>query len=139
MYKRQFNETFERGGRFYGGFWQQVGKDHRKHIRLNGERVIEIDFSGWNIQLLYARKNISYYEKYGSRADPYDIHVPEINDPAYRRWLIKTLMLIAVNATTQAKTFMAMQHTDTPDDLNRPAGLVLNEYTIEASSGLYVL
>ena len=124
--RRVFNETFERGGRFYGGFWQQVGKDHRKHIRLNGERVIEIDFSGWHIQLLYARKNINYYTKYGPGADPYDIHVPEINDPAYRRWLIKTLMLIAVNATTQAKTFMAMQHTDTPDDLNRPAGLVLS-------------
>ena len=125
--RRIFNDgSFDRGGRFYGGFWQQIGKEHRSHIQIDGQRVIEIDFSGWHIQLLYARKNINYFTKYGTNADPYDIHVPELNDPEYKRWLVKTVILIAVNARSEKSAFRAIQHTDTPEDLIRPTGLKLS-------------
>ena len=125
--RRIFNDgSFDRGGRFYGGFWQQIGKEHRSHIQIDGQRIIEQDFSGWHIALLYARKNILYFEKYGSKADPYDIHIPEINDPEYKRWLVKTVILIAVNAGSEKSAFRAIQHTDTPEDLIRPTGLVLS-------------
>ena len=62
---RVFNESFDRGGRIYGGFWQQIGSEHRRHIRLDGQKVAELDFSGWHIALLYTRKNINYFQKYG--------------------------------------------------------------------------
>ena len=130
--KRVFNrESFDYGGRFYGGWWQQIPKDLRQHIRIGSERTIEIDYSGFHVALLYAKENISYYDKYGTQADPYDVHVPEVNDPDYRRWLIKQVMLTAVNAESVEKMCKAVQFADTPDDIDRPEGLSLtNELLI---------
>ena len=129
---RVFNESFDRGGRFYGGFWSQIGSQHRRHIQLNGERVIEQDFSGWHIQLLYARRNINYFEKFGNQSDPYDVHVPEINDPIYCRWLVKNLILVAVNAKTETSAINAIQTMPTDEDVTRPEGLVLSNKLLKS-------
>ncbi len=42
---RIFNEgSFEKGGRFYGGWWMSLKEEDRKHITINGEPTIEIDY-----------------------------------------------------------------------------------------------
>jgi len=127
--KRVFNkESFKYGGRFYGGFWQEINKKYRQHIRINGERTIEIDYSGFHIALLYAKEQISYWDTFGSKADPYDVHVPEINDPDdYKRWLIKNVMLMAVNANDVETMCDAIQFADIPDDITKPEGLKLTD------------
>ena len=129
------NYLWGKGGRFYGGFWQQLGKEDRSHIRLNGELAIELDFSGWHVALCYARKDINYYDTYGFKADPYEIEVPEIEGEQhedYKRWLIKTVMLVAINAKDEASTIGAVRHTDTPDDpdIVRPDDLKLTDVLI---------
>lgn len=41
------------GGRAFGGFWQPMGKDRRRHIRVGGEPVVELDFGQMFPRLAY--------------------------------------------------------------------------------------
>lgn len=42
------------GGRYYGGWWQSCPKRIRKHITIDGQPTVELDFSQIHPQLLYA-------------------------------------------------------------------------------------
>lgn len=115
VYRVFNNNDWTHGGRYYGGFWQQISKEDRTHLRLNGERTIEVDYSGIHIMLLYCRKNINY-----SGADPYRIHIPEINNPDASRWLAKQVLLTAVNAKDVRTTCAAVRRKiikETPEEL----------------------
>jgi len=112
--KRIFSRrSWTQGGRFYGGFWQNIPKEHRKYIRINGERTVEIDYSAIHITLLYSMKGIHYFNEYGLRNDPYDIPVPEVKSDKDKRWLLKNLLLTAVNAVNDVQTFRAFQNEAT--------------------------
>lgn len=53
---RVFNyRRFDHGGRFYGGFWQNVPKEYRRFITINGMPTVEVDFSNMQLAMLYAR------------------------------------------------------------------------------------
>lgn len=63
--RRIFNNgSFEKGGRLYGGFWQPAtmspkgGHAWRGNIRIEGERVVIIDFSSSLLRLLYAEAKV---------------------------------------------------------------------------------
>src|SRR5690606_27759980 len=98
--KRIFsNGTWDSGGRFYGGWWQQIpnskaGGAWRRKIYINGNPTVEVDYSGLHIVLLYALKRIDYWKEDGK--DPYSL--PDYEDSADFRQLLKLLLLIAVNA-----------------------------------------
>ena len=54
---RVFNaKDWTKGGRFYGAWWQQIPKQYRKHITINGKPVCEYDFSAIHLRLLYAKE-----------------------------------------------------------------------------------
>ena len=65
--KRIFsNKSWKDGGRFYGGWWQQVPNRKirwRNNIRINNRPTTEIDFSGLHIVFLYAKKKINYWSE----------------------------------------------------------------------------
>lgn len=48
------NGSFEQGGRFYGGWWQNIPRDYRRLITINGKLTVELDFSGIHARILYA-------------------------------------------------------------------------------------
>jgi hypothetical protein len=48
------NESWELGGRFYGGWWQHISKELRPDIMINDNPVVEIDFNAMHIALLQA-------------------------------------------------------------------------------------
>ncbi|WFP65110.1 hypothetical protein [Mesorhizobium sp. WSM4904] len=53
---RIFNyRRFDQGGRFYGGFWQNVPKAYRRFITINGMPTVEVDFSNMQLAMLYAK------------------------------------------------------------------------------------
>jgi hypothetical protein len=55
--KRIFNNgRWDHGGRLYGGFWQKMKRELRDGIRIDGQRVVSLDFSAMYLQLLYAAK-----------------------------------------------------------------------------------
>ena len=56
---RVFNDTgFRTGGRFYGGWWQNIPKEYRSMIIINGSRTVEADFSSLHPAIIYAKKGL---------------------------------------------------------------------------------
>jgi hypothetical protein len=56
---RVFNdEGLTTGGRFYGGWWQNVPKAYRRHLLVNGWRMLEIDYSNLHPVILYAEAGV---------------------------------------------------------------------------------
>ena len=51
---RVFNdEKLQTGGRFYGGWWQQISRDYRRKLIVGGKRMIEYDYSNMHPAMLY--------------------------------------------------------------------------------------
>ena len=100
---RVFNkESWELGGRYYGGWWQNVDRDLRRRIVISDKPTVEIDYSGLHIVLLYAREGIDYFAQVDQ--DPYmnstifPLGFEDPKDRQYHRAVMKTLSLIAINA-----------------------------------------
>jgi len=105
--RRIFNNgSFKDGGRFYGGFWQNIPKEWRLRIGINGWPIVEHDYSGLHINLLYARENIDYDE------DPYEIHHPLYKSEELRPYL-KKLLLIMLNCRTHSQVLKAFHWNKT--------------------------
>ena len=63
--QRIYNEDFQHGGRFYGGFWQQIPKEWRSRITINNKLTVEVDYSSLHLSMLYWRQK-NYFNE-----DPY--------------------------------------------------------------------
>lgn len=50
-------DRIDLGGRFYGGWWQLIPSEMRKHIGIDGHLTVEADFSGMALNCLYALEN----------------------------------------------------------------------------------
>lgn len=98
--KRIFNNSsFEQGGRFYGGFWQQIPKEYRFLITINESRTIQLDYSGMHFAMLYAMRNAPMPD-----SDPYllDGYSSEL------RADIKTAFNILINCSTANEAIAAI-------------------------------
>ena len=97
--KRVFNNnSFEDGGRFYHGWWQEIPKEYRKYITIDGKRTVEVDYSSIHFRILYAEQGIDIKDK-----DPYIIEGYED-----RRRLIKIALNIILNAETKKSSINAI-------------------------------
>ena len=90
---RIFNGDFSSGGRFYRGWWQNIPRDLRRYITIDGEPCSELDYSGQHLLLLYARGEDEYRWLNGLNDDPYYLekYGEEVRD------LLKVAILILVN------------------------------------------
>jgi hypothetical protein len=97
--KRIFSNTsWTDGGRFYGGWWQQVPNRKvkwRNDIRINNKPTTEIDYSGLHIVFLYAKKKIDYWSKI--KKDPYDLSDYGYAMDKQLRQLLKVVLLTSIN------------------------------------------
>ena len=101
--KRVFNnESFEDGGRFYGGWWQSIPSEYRKYISLNGDLTIEMDYSSIHIHLLYAELQ--------SHCPHKDHYVFGKLTKAFRP-VTKTLMMILINASSEKAALASAEKT----------------------------
>lgn len=76
---RVFNEGWDRGGRFYGVWWQKVPSEYRSFIRIGDWWTQEIDFKGMQPYMLYhlLGKPVPFDDPYALEGvDP--IHRPQI-------------------------------------------------------------
>lgn len=100
--------SFEKNGRFYGGWWQNCRKDYRKLIFLDDFPTNEVDFRGLHIVMLYAKEGVSYWRDIGG--DPYDVDRPEsIEEVGDFRAAVKNLMLVMLNAKDKKSAFSAFR------------------------------
>jgi len=93
------NKSFTQGGRYYGGFWMEMPSQLRLRLIIEMQKVIEADYSGIHIHLLYNQNGIDYgaYNR-----DPYEI--PGYPNTPKHRNLFKKLLLAAINAQADAKS-----------------------------------
>jgi hypothetical protein len=105
---RVFNGTEEdnwtKGGRFYGGWWLQIPKELRKDIYINDQTTVEVDYKALHPNLLLETPE----------RDPYHLDhliLPEIiTEPDRQRSLVKSLILMAINATSPKAAFQAFRN-----------------------------
>jgi hypothetical protein len=86
--------SFEYGGRFYGGHWQNVG-ERVAQFQIDGLPVSEVDYVAMHIQMLY--------DEVGKPMprDPYEIN-------GWPRKQVKIAMLIGINARTNMNAIRAL-------------------------------
>ncbi|KLN62179.1 hypothetical protein WH96_01195 [Kiloniella spongiae] len=117
--RRVFNrKSFDKGGRFSGGWWQYCKKEIRKKIHLNDRPTNEIDFSGLHLVMLYALEGFSYWEEMNND-DPYVLpEIAFIPDAQNKRSIAKALTLMLINASSPQEAYNAFRdeaNTGTPE------------------------
>ena len=112
--RRIFSRSdWECNGRFYGGFWQQVGSEYRKNIFLNDSPTVEVDYKGLHAAILSAKKDVVCDS---DRYDLGNIVCPRLDKQQQRR-AVKLLVLAAINAKDRKSAFGAFRQA-------QPAGSV---------------
>ena len=96
------NNSWEDGGRFYGGWWQRIPSEARQQIHFFNVPSSEIDYSGLHIKLLYLQYGHDLKE------DPYSI--PGIEQNEMNRRIIKLCMLNLINAKDENLALKAIQN-----------------------------
>lgn len=98
--KRIFNNaSFEQGGRFYSGWWQQIPGDYRHFITIDDEPTIELDFSGMHFAIMYAEKGVDIPMEDSYALDGYG---------GYLRGDIKKAFNIIINCTHRRQAVEAI-------------------------------
>lgn len=86
--------SMEKGGRFYRGWWQGIPERHRPHIRIDGNKVTEVDFSGVAPRIIYGQAGVSipiYFDPYNVGLDAWK------GKKDYRRPLVKEFLNAMIN------------------------------------------
>ena len=56
---RVFNDPdLQTGGRFYGGWWQNIPREYRHYLIVNGKQMVEMDYSNQHPTILYAQQGV---------------------------------------------------------------------------------
>lgn len=93
------------GGRFHGGFWQQIKSEYRRKILINDQPSAEIDYSGLHISLAYA------LEQQTPPKDPYTVKpMLEGYTATEQRSVVKQLALTAINARSLTAAYQAFRN-----------------------------
>ena len=86
--------SMEKGGRFYRGWWQGIPERHRPHIRIDGNKVTEVDFSGVAPRIIYGQAGVSIPIDF----DPYDVGLDSWEGKKdHRRPLVKQFLNAMIN------------------------------------------
>ena len=107
--RRVFNRgALDKGGRFFGAWWQGCPKEWRKEIFIDDAPIIEEDYSSLYIALLYAQKGVNYYNS--KKEDAYQLKIPLfLSTLEQTRHYAKLLLLMAVNAKSDKAAFAAFR------------------------------
>lgn len=101
-------------GRFYGGWWQQIGEDLRRDITINNLPTVEVDYKGLHASMLAAE--VGMYDKNNDIYNLDQLILPQF-DMKQQRKIVKLLALTAINAKTKKEAFSAFRQdcdTGTP-------------------------
>ena len=86
--------SMEKGGRFYRGWWQGIPERHRPHIRIDGNKVVEVDFSGVAPRIIYGQAGVSIPIDF----DPYNVGLDAWEGKKdHRRPLVKQFLNAMIN------------------------------------------
>jgi hypothetical protein len=92
-YRRIFARgQLDKGGRLFGGWWQQIPSELRPYIRIDDEPTVELDFGATIVTLLYGYRGLMVPN------EPYDLGINPEGD-LRKRSAIKKYIAALLNAT----------------------------------------
>ena len=108
---------WERGGRFYRGWWQQIDKEDRSKIYINDQPTLEVDFKAFHPNLLSNELGVRLAD------DPYDLGeliLPDVvTTTEQQRAYVKLLVLMGINADSDKKAYQVFRNSDRKDKLGQ--------------------
>jgi hypothetical protein len=108
-----YRGSWNLGGRFHGGWWQSIKEDWRKQIYINDMSTVEIDYSGLHVNLLYGLQEMEQPQ------DPYILdEILQITADQQRK-IVKTVVLMAINANSPAKAFSAFRQNQAINSIEK--------------------
>lgn len=120
VYCRIYNDTFEYGGRFYRAdilrLKQKGGLDQRLDVKIDGESIVEVDFSNLHFRIASAVEGLDTYEL------PLDVYSGMLEDETNMtdRYVVKLAVNIMFNAVSEEKAARAInQEINAMDDKDR--------------------
>ena len=94
-------------GRFHLGFWQQMNREWRDKIQINGLETTEIDYSGIGINTLYDINNLEI-----DNDDPYDLtgyYDSNKYSKEELRPLLKQMLMVMINSKNYIQALKAVE------------------------------
>ena len=104
---RVMNGAMDQGGRLYGGQHETMPKECRKHIQIDGEPTVELDYSALHPNLLL------WLTGSPECADPYSRIAEEAG---LSREAVKALMLRLINANAEADFCRTVTRSGNPEE-----------------------
>jgi len=103
------------GGRYHGGWWQQVPSELRKDILINDQHTVEVDYSGFHVSIAYGLEGLQPPD------DPYILNtLVEPLKPKQQRQDVKLLVLTAINAKDRKSAYNAFRDEKNREQRNLP-------------------
>ena len=88
--KCYLNRSYKLGGKYYGPCWQNLSKELRGKIKINGEETVELDFNAMHLHLLYCKVNKRLTDYIPEGIDAYQL-------PNRNRKIVKTSFTCCIN------------------------------------------
>ena len=88
--KCYLNRSYKLGGKYYGPCWQNLSKELRVKIKINGEETVELDFNAMHLHLLYCKINKKLTDYIPEGVDAYQL-------PNRNRKIVKTSFTCCIN------------------------------------------
>ena len=106
QYRRIFNRSFESGGRYYTnkGVIQTMKQTERLQLQIDGNPVVELDYSAHHPRMLYTMCDIIMPDGF----DPYCVDWGEGYDKKEVRTYVKRALLIMINAESLKQASQAI-------------------------------
>jgi hypothetical protein len=88
--KHYLDRSYKSGGKYYGPCWQNLSKELRKEIKINGQETVELDFNAMHLHLLYCKVNKKLSDYIPEGKDAYEL-------PNRNRKIVKTSFTCCIN------------------------------------------
>ncbi len=116
MTRRTFtDESWQLGGRLFGGGFQQLSEEDRKRITINGEPVVELDIKSCHATMAFAHVGIDWYAQ--SNQDLYS----RLEEDGWPRDVVKKAFNIMMNAPSRSSAIGSLK------DQQRKTGFLFND------------
>lgn len=124
VYRVFSNSTFDQGGRFYGGWWENLPRDFRQFIRIDNHMAVELDYSCLHPTLLYLEDGLPVPD-----GDMYEV----LGFPPEARGFLKAALNIIVNTKNRTAAQRAIRQAQRKKKKSKrpfpplPQGMTLDE------------
>ena len=127
------DESWQLGGRLFGGGFQQLSKEDRKRITINGETVVELDIKSCHATMAFAHVGIDWYAH--SNQDLYS----RLEKNNWPRDVVKKAFNIMMNASNRSSAIGSLLDQQRKSGFLMDSGMVpFKKWSTDLVQSIYV-